>query len=137
AAQTWSAASAGSPTDLAGTSAPARTRVTASRSRGTRLRRTGPGTLGRTLVAPRNSRPRSPVTDLPRAWSSGTVGRGAHRRTPGGVRYRSGVRPRGRPVALRSNFSDGINRIVGPIGRVVARTGISPNWLTTLGLVFT
>lgn len=40
-------------------------------------------------------------------------------------------------MALRSNFSDGINRIVGPIGRVLARTGITPNWLTTLGLVFT
>ena len=40
-------------------------------------------------------------------------------------------------MALRSNFSDGINRIVGPIGRVIARTGVTPNALTTLGLVLT
>lgn len=40
-------------------------------------------------------------------------------------------------MALRSNFSEGINRIVGPLGRLIARTGISPNWLTTLGLALT
>jgi CDP-diacylglycerol---glycerol-3-phosphate 3-phosphatidyltransferase len=41
------------------------------------------------------------------------------------------------PVALRSNFNDGITRITGPIGRVLGRTGVSPNQLTTLGLVLT
>jgi CDP-diacylglycerol--glycerol-3-phosphate 3-phosphatidyltransferase len=40
-------------------------------------------------------------------------------------------------VALRSNFNDGINRIVGPIGRVIAKTGVTPNTLTTLGLLLT
>ena len=40
-------------------------------------------------------------------------------------------------MALRSNFSEGINRVVGPIGGVLARTGITPNWLTTLGLLLT
>jgi CDP-diacylglycerol--glycerol-3-phosphate 3-phosphatidyltransferase len=40
-------------------------------------------------------------------------------------------------VALRSNFSDGINRVVGPIGDGIARTGVTPNTLTTLGLVLT
>ncbi len=43
----------------------------------------------------------------------------------------------GNPLALRSNFSDGINRIVGPIGGAIARTGVTPNVLTTLGLVLT
>ena len=40
-------------------------------------------------------------------------------------------------MALRSNFSDGINRIVGPVGSVIARTGVTPNVLTTMGLVLT
>ena len=40
-------------------------------------------------------------------------------------------------MALRSNFSEGINRIVGPIGTVIARTGVTPNALTTTGLVLT
>lgn len=40
-------------------------------------------------------------------------------------------------MALRSNFNDGINRIVGPIARVISRTGVSPNTLTTLGLLLT
>ncbi len=40
-------------------------------------------------------------------------------------------------MALRSNFSNGINRIVGPVGEGIARTGVTPNVLTTLGLVLT
>lgn len=40
-------------------------------------------------------------------------------------------------MALRSNFSEGINRLVGPIGTGIARTGVTPNVLTTLGLVLT
>lgn len=40
-------------------------------------------------------------------------------------------------MALRSNFSDGINRIVGPMGAGIARTGVTPNVLTTLGLILT
>lgn len=43
----------------------------------------------------------------------------------------------GDEVALRSNFSDGISRIVDPLGGAVARTGVSPNMLTTLGLLLT
>jgi CDP-diacylglycerol---glycerol-3-phosphate 3-phosphatidyltransferase len=40
-------------------------------------------------------------------------------------------------VALRSNFNEGITRIVSPIGAFVARSGIEPNTLTTLGLLLT
>lgn len=40
-------------------------------------------------------------------------------------------------MALRSQFSDGIEAIVTPIGRVIAKTGVSPNALTTIGLVLT
>jgi CDP-diacylglycerol--glycerol-3-phosphate 3-phosphatidyltransferase len=40
-------------------------------------------------------------------------------------------------VALRSNFPDYIEAIVAPIGRGIARTGVSPNQLTTLGIVLT
>jgi len=53
------------------------------------------------------------------------------------VGYGAGTTHEVNPVALRSNFNDGINRIVGPVGRVIARTGISPNQLTTLGLLLT
>jgi CDP-diacylglycerol---glycerol-3-phosphate 3-phosphatidyltransferase len=40
-------------------------------------------------------------------------------------------------VALRSNFPTYIEAVVAPIGRGIARTGLSPNHLTTLGLVLT
>lgn len=40
-------------------------------------------------------------------------------------------------MALRSNFSEGIDRIVKPIGGVIAHTGVTPNTLTTLGLLLT
>lgn len=40
-------------------------------------------------------------------------------------------------MALRSNFPDYIEAIVAPIGRGIARTGVSPNQLTTLGIVLT
>ena len=40
-------------------------------------------------------------------------------------------------MALRSNFNEGITRFVSPIGTFVARSGIEPNTLTTLGLLLT
>jgi CDP-diacylglycerol--glycerol-3-phosphate 3-phosphatidyltransferase len=40
-------------------------------------------------------------------------------------------------VALRARFDEGIGRITGPIGRGIARTGVSPNVLTTTGLLLT
>ncbi|MFP5308272.1 MAG: CDP-alcohol phosphatidyltransferase family protein [Actinomycetes bacterium] len=40
-------------------------------------------------------------------------------------------------MALRSNFPTYIEAIVAPIGRGIARTGLSPNHLTTMGLVLT
>jgi CDP-diacylglycerol--glycerol-3-phosphate 3-phosphatidyltransferase len=40
-------------------------------------------------------------------------------------------------VALRSKFPDYIEAMVAPIGRGIARTGITPNALTTLGILLT
>jgi CDP-diacylglycerol---glycerol-3-phosphate 3-phosphatidyltransferase len=40
-------------------------------------------------------------------------------------------------VALRSRFPDYVEAVTSPIGRLLARTGITPNWITTLGLVLT
>ena len=40
-------------------------------------------------------------------------------------------------MALKSNFSQSVEIIVGPIGRAIAWTGITPNTLTTLGLLLT
>jgi CDP-diacylglycerol---glycerol-3-phosphate 3-phosphatidyltransferase len=40
-------------------------------------------------------------------------------------------------VALRSRFPEYVEAVSRPIGRGVGRTGITPNWLTTLGLVLT
>ena len=40
-------------------------------------------------------------------------------------------------MALRSNFPEYVEAVVGPIGRVIARTGVTANALTTLGIVLT
>ena len=40
-------------------------------------------------------------------------------------------------MAIRAQFSGTIEAVVGPIGRVLARTGINPNMITTIGLVLT
>ncbi|MDX1621587.1 MAG: hypothetical protein R3320_11385, partial [Nitriliruptorales bacterium] len=40
-------------------------------------------------------------------------------------------------MALKSKFSQTLDLIVGPIGRAIAWTGVSPNVLTTLGLLLT
>jgi CDP-diacylglycerol---glycerol-3-phosphate 3-phosphatidyltransferase len=40
-------------------------------------------------------------------------------------------------VALRSQFPQYVDALTGPAGRVLARTGISPNVITTLGLLLT
>ena len=40
-------------------------------------------------------------------------------------------------MAIRSHFPRTVERITTPVGRVVARTGVSPNQLTSLGLVLT
>ncbi len=40
-------------------------------------------------------------------------------------------------MAVRSRFPTYVDAVTGPVGRVLARTGITPNTLTTLGLVFT
>lgn len=40
-------------------------------------------------------------------------------------------------MALRSTFDRSITAVVSPIGRGIARAGVSPNALTTLGLILT
>ncbi|MTV25481.1 CDP-alcohol phosphatidyltransferase family protein [Nitriliruptoraceae bacterium ZYF776] len=40
-------------------------------------------------------------------------------------------------MTLRSRFPDYVETVVSPIGRGIARTGLTPNWITTFGLVFT
>lgn len=40
-------------------------------------------------------------------------------------------------MALRANFPEQVERITRPIGAGIARTGVSPNQLTTLGLLLT
>lgn len=40
-------------------------------------------------------------------------------------------------MALRSRFDTTITGIVAPIGKGLARTGLTPNWLTTAGIVLT
>jgi CDP-diacylglycerol---glycerol-3-phosphate 3-phosphatidyltransferase len=41
------------------------------------------------------------------------------------------------PVALKSRVPEVIEAAVRPVARVLGRTGITPNWLTTFGLVLT
>jgi CDP-diacylglycerol---glycerol-3-phosphate 3-phosphatidyltransferase len=40
-------------------------------------------------------------------------------------------------VAIRSKFPDDVEAVVRPVGRLVARTGVSANMLTTFGLLLT
>ena len=40
-------------------------------------------------------------------------------------------------MALRSRFPEYVDAVTTPMGRGLARTGVTPNWLTTFGLVFT
>jgi CDP-diacylglycerol---glycerol-3-phosphate 3-phosphatidyltransferase len=40
-------------------------------------------------------------------------------------------------VALKSGFSEHVEAVVRPVGRAIGRTGITPNWLTTSGLLLT
>jgi CDP-diacylglycerol---glycerol-3-phosphate 3-phosphatidyltransferase len=40
-------------------------------------------------------------------------------------------------VTIRSRFPDYAEAITSPIGRFLARSGITPNWITTFGLVLT
>jgi CDP-diacylglycerol--glycerol-3-phosphate 3-phosphatidyltransferase len=40
-------------------------------------------------------------------------------------------------VAVRSRFPQYVEAVTSPIGRGLARTGLTPNWLTTFGLVLT
>jgi phosphatidylglycerophosphate synthase len=40
-------------------------------------------------------------------------------------------------VAVRSRFPDYVEAVTSPIGRGIARTGVTPNWLTTFGLALT
>ena len=40
-------------------------------------------------------------------------------------------------MALRSNFPEYVDAVVSPIGRTIARTGVTANALTTLGIVLT
>lgn len=40
-------------------------------------------------------------------------------------------------MAIKSRFSDYVEVVLGPIGRGLARTGVTPNWLTTFGMVLT
>ncbi|MDX1511587.1 MAG: CDP-alcohol phosphatidyltransferase family protein [Nitriliruptorales bacterium] len=40
-------------------------------------------------------------------------------------------------MALKANFASGIQSFVSPVGRAVGRTGITPNQITTFGLVLT
>ena len=45
--------------------------------------------------------------------------------------------PFGCPVTVRSRFPDYVEAMTSPIGRGIARTGITPNAITTTGLVLT
>jgi CDP-diacylglycerol---glycerol-3-phosphate 3-phosphatidyltransferase len=40
-------------------------------------------------------------------------------------------------VAMKSGFSDVVESMARPIARGIGRTGITPNWMTTFGLVLT
>ncbi len=40
-------------------------------------------------------------------------------------------------MTLRSRFPSYVDAVTTPVGRVLARTRITPNWLTTLGIVLT
>lgn len=40
-------------------------------------------------------------------------------------------------MAIKANLSDQVEVVVGPIGRGLARAGVTPNGLTTLGIVLT
>jgi CDP-diacylglycerol---glycerol-3-phosphate 3-phosphatidyltransferase len=40
-------------------------------------------------------------------------------------------------VTIRSKFPDDVEAVVRPVGRLLARSGVSPNVLTTLGLLLT
>jgi CDP-diacylglycerol---glycerol-3-phosphate 3-phosphatidyltransferase len=40
-------------------------------------------------------------------------------------------------VALRSQFPQYVEAVTGPVGRGLARTPLTPNWLTTFGLLLT
>jgi CDP-diacylglycerol--glycerol-3-phosphate 3-phosphatidyltransferase len=40
-------------------------------------------------------------------------------------------------VALRSRFPEYVEAVTSPIGRGISRTGLTPNWLTTFGLILT
>ncbi|MFA9445700.1 CDP-alcohol phosphatidyltransferase family protein [Egicoccus sp. AB-alg6-2] len=40
-------------------------------------------------------------------------------------------------MALRSQFPEYVSAVTTPLGRGIARTGITPNWLTTFGLLLT
>jgi CDP-diacylglycerol---glycerol-3-phosphate 3-phosphatidyltransferase len=40
-------------------------------------------------------------------------------------------------LAIKSRFPHYVEVVVGPIGRAIGHTGLTPNWLTTFGLVLT
>lgn len=40
-------------------------------------------------------------------------------------------------MAIKANFSEAVEMVVGPIGRVLSRIGLTPNMLTTMGMVLT
>jgi CDP-diacylglycerol--glycerol-3-phosphate 3-phosphatidyltransferase len=40
-------------------------------------------------------------------------------------------------VAVRQRFPEYVEAVTSPIGRAISRTGLTPNWLTTFGLVLT
>ncbi|MFP4635995.1 MAG: CDP-alcohol phosphatidyltransferase family protein, partial [Nitriliruptoraceae bacterium] len=40
-------------------------------------------------------------------------------------------------MALRSKFPHYVDALTVPVGRGLARTGVTPNWLTTVGLLLT
>lgn len=40
-------------------------------------------------------------------------------------------------MALKANFSEAVEVVVGPIGRGLARLGLTPNMLTSMGIVLT
>lgn len=40
-------------------------------------------------------------------------------------------------MALRSRFPTYVDAVTAPVGRGIARTRVTPNWLTTMGMLFT
>ncbi len=86
--------------------------------------------------AARRRSTRSTSCSRPPSTDARCTARGVRATTAARCRgYRAGTitTPRSRLVALRSRFPEYVEAVTSPIGRGIARTGLTPNWLTTFG----